>query len=180
MNKLQIILNELPSREHKNCISSCYTKVHGWHGAPRIVIDKKDEITDCLIDNYLSKTIQHFESIDRKYHKIIDKQDAEAIINDNEFRVIVDKARISFFEDDDLYEEMPLFIKSNYHFSIRKKEKDCLTSINKKHLENRGCLVSECILAKYNQLWTQKWNNESIYKNYNDTIEISNLISGNK
>lgn len=180
MNKLQIILNELPAKERKNFISSCYTKVHGWYGVPRVVINSNDTITDSVINDYLSKSIHHFESIDKKYHPIIDEKEAESIVNDGEFRVIIDKARMFFFEDDDLYEEMPLFIKSHYHFSIRKKEKDCLTNINEKHLANRGCSVADCILEKYNQLWIEKWNNGNIYKNYNDTLEISNLITGGK
>jgi hypothetical protein len=88
-----------------------------------------------------------------------------------------DLCRVSFLEEDELFNFVPSKFKKIFKLNQRNEEKNNFTQSNIKHLDDSGYITTRIIFDKLNSVWLSKWNDPETYLNEYDEQIINNILN---
>jgi len=170
VNKLLSIINELDDTSSDEFIGACAAKLRHFKGVPRLVLSNTSKLKTKHIKFLFAKDENYFTKIDEKYF-------VEEFLNEIDCVVVFDLCRMSFLENDELFNFAPNKIKKIFKLNQRNEEKNNFIQSNIKHLDNSKNVTSQVIFEKLNAMWQSKWNNSETYLNEYDEQIINNILN---
>jgi hypothetical protein len=177
MNKLLAILSELDNESSEDFIGACAAQYRNLIGVPRLVVKNSVRLKTKKIKTLFARSKDHYSNIDKKYHDLISKQDVKAFLESIEYSVMFDLCRVSFLEEDELFNFVPSKFKKIFKLNQRNDEKNNFTQSNIKHLDDSGYITTRIIFDKLNSVWLSKWNDPETYLNEYDEQIINNILN---
>lgn len=177
MNKLLSIINELDDTSSDEFIGACAAKLRHLKGVPRLVLSNTSKLKTKHIKFLFAKDENYFTKIDEKYFDLIEEDCVEEFLNEIDCVIVFDLCRMSFLENDELFNFAPNKIKKIFKLNQRNEEKNNFIQSNIKHLDNSKNVTSQVIFEKLNAMWQSKWNNSETYLNEYDEQIINNILN---
>ena len=118
-----------------------------------------------------------FRIYSEKYFDLIEEDCVQEFLNEIDCVVVFDLCRMSFLENDELFNFAPNKIKKIFKLNQRNEEKNNFIQSNIKHLDNSKNVTSQVIFEKLNAMWQSKWNNSETYLNEYDEQIINNILN---
>jgi len=177
MNKLFAVLSELDNDSSEDFIGACAAINRNLIGVPRLVLKNGDKLKTKKIKTLFARSKDYYSKIDSKYHDLINEQDVKAFLENIEYSVKFDLCRVSFLEEDELFDFIPSKFKKIFKLNQRNEEKNNFTQSNIKHLDGGGYITTNIIFDKLNSVWLSKWNDPETYLNEYDEQIINNILN---
>ena len=177
MNKLLTLFNELDEKNSLEFIGSCAAKQRNLIGVPRIVLKNNQKLKTEHLKFLVTSEKNYFESIDNKFDEFIVDELLDDFLSSIDFLIIFDTCRISFLEDDELFNFLPSKFRKIFNLNVRNEEKHNFMHSNKKHITDDNNITTKVIFTKLNTIWKNKWNKPEVYLNEYDEIIINNILN---
>ena len=177
MNKLFSVLSELDDEHSEDFIGACAARYRNLIGVPRLVIKKGAKLKTKQVKILFARNESFFQDIDKKYCDLIQESEIENLLENIEYSVYFDLCRVSFIEQDELFNFMPNKFKKNFKLNQRSEEKKNFMQSNIKHLSGEKHVTTLIIFHKLNLVWLSKWNNPETYLDEYDDQLVNNIIN---
>jgi hypothetical protein len=177
MNKLFAVLSELDGDHYEDFIGACAAKHRNLIGVPRLVIKNNDKLKTKQVKMLFSRRNDFYQDVDRKYYDLIDESNIKNFLENIEYSVFFDLCRVSFLEQDELFDFMPNKFRKNFKLNQRNEEKKNFMQSNIKHLSSGNHVTTRVIFDKLNSVWVSKWSNPETYLDEYDDQLVNNIIN---
>ncbi len=177
MNKLFSVLGELDNEYSEDFIGACAARYRNLIGVPRLVIKNSLKLKTKQVKILFARSESFYQDIDKKYCDLINESDIENFLDNIDYSVYFDLCRVSFLEEDELFDFIPNKFKKNFKLNQRSEERKNFMQSNIKHLTGEKHVTTMIIFDKLNSVWLSKWDNPETYLDEYDAQLVNNIIN---